>query len=210
MNETLTTLASYTAERRAAAAAALRDNAGKKEYLPQTQAAIQKMIGGKDRERLKKYLPDSTNEHGKKYRSSLWRYWQKLNELEKMKTISFELPALRILSNLSECQELTQEELRLAARAIAIDLWRELGHVDQNVVQSTIDENKHKAKTKEVLLNTLWAEVEREKEQGYDFEQIAGMLKAITKSKLNVSAAKIAAEYYIRHPEARPKRKAAP
>jgi hypothetical protein len=211
MNETLQTFAEYTAERRAAAAAALRAHAGEKGYLQQTTDAMIKITGGKDRIKLKKYLPDPENEHGKKYRSSLWKYWRTSSESDKLKMIAFESPALKLLASFPECEGLTQEEMRLAARAIATDLYRELGRSNQFVVRSTVDEKKHKGKTQEVLLNTLWAEVERERSQGFDFEQISGMLKAITKNRLHASAAKIADEYYKRHPEQAPKnRKAAP
>ena len=196
MNETLQTLAAYTADRRAEAAAAIRDRGGEKELFPETSAAIKKLLGA-DHAKLKKYLPDGS-EYGKKYRSNIFRYWNKSAELDKVKMISLEAPALKVISTYGECELLTIDEKKLVARSIAYDLYRELGHANQTI---TNDKPQKKNKANDVLLNTLWAEVERQKAQGYDFEQIAGMLQAITKGRLTVGASKIANEYYTRHPD---------
>ena len=200
MNETLQTLAQYTADRRAEAAAAIRDHGGEKEFFPATAAAIKKLIGA-DHSKLKKYLLTG-DEYGKKYRSNIFRYWNKSAELDKVKMISLEAPALKVISTYGECELLTLDEKKLVARAVAYDLYRELGHTNQMI---TNDQPAKKNKANDVLLNTLWAEVEREKAQGYDFEQIAGMLAAITKGRLSVGASKIANEYYTRHPDEKKK-----
>ena len=207
MNDTLQTFAEYTAARRAAAAADIREHGGEKDRFSAVEKALRKMIG-LDHQKLKKYLPTG-EDYGLKYRGNVFKYFNHSPESQKLKMIELEAPVYKILSQIEEFKNLSEPEKRLAARAAAFDLFRELGKASQTITNATANETKHKSKTKEVLLSTLWAEVEREKAQGFDFEQISGMLKAITKDRLIVGASKIADEYYKRHPEARPNKKAA-
>jgi len=204
MNETLSTLAQLTADRRAEAAADLRRHGGEKDRAAALTSAIKNLLG-KDRARLKKYI--SVEDYGKQYRAGVFKFWAKATETEKLEMLALEIPCLKIISTYDEIQELTEQQKRLAVRAIAYDLYKKLGDTKQTITK----EEKPNQKEKNVLLDTLFPEAERLHGEGYDFEQISGILSAVTKGRLKAGAAKIAAEYYRRHPNEKPKnKKAAP
>ncbi len=202
MNETLQTLAQITADRRAEAAADLRQHGGEKDHFGQLTAAVKNLLGP-DRARLKKYI--SPEDYPRTYRGGIFKYWAKAPETQKMEMLDLEAPVLKIISDYAETQEMNITQKRLTARAIAYDLHKKLSNTKQTIMK----DEPPRQEEKNVLLDTLWPEVERLRREGYDFEQTAGIMNAITKGRLKAGTAKIAAEYYRRHPEEKPKNKKA-
>lgn len=211
MDATLATLAEYTNQQRAEAAATLREHGGEKEHFAAMQAAVKNLLGDDPKRQTKhrnKYFDYTGEDYPRKYRAVLYKYWAKLSEAEKLKIISLEAVVLKILAGYK--YDLSENELRLSARCVAIDLYRQLGKPTSSASKAAEEKTATKEK-KDVLLDTLFAEVERLRRNGYDFEQISGMMKAITKGRLKAPANKIADEFYKRHPEEKPQnRKAAP